>query len=81
MEPVKDMGELLGGDGLALVADGDIGFAGLGGNPESETPLGRGELHGVVQQVVADLGDCVWVCPKPSQGRRGAGSARPDPFP
>ena len=63
VEPVKDMGELLGGDGLALVADGDIGFAGLGGNPESETPLGRGELHGVVQQVVADLGDCVWVAP------------------
>ena len=57
------MGELLGGDGLALVADGDIGFAGLGGNPESETPLGRGELHGVVQQVVADLGDRVRVAP------------------
>ena len=63
MEAVEDVGQLLGRDGLALVADGDVGLAPLGGDLQGEQALGGGELHGVVQQVVAHLGDGVRVAP------------------
>ena len=55
MEAVEDMAELVGGDRLALVADGNVGFPGLGRDLEGQLPLGEGEFYGVVQQVVADL--------------------------
>ena len=63
MESVEDMAELVGGDRLALVADGNVGFPGLGRDLEGQLPLGEGEFYGVVQQVVADLRHRVRVAP------------------
>lgn len=41
MEAVEDMAELVGGDGLALVADGNVGFPRLDVILRVSFPLGK----------------------------------------
>ena len=63
MEAVKDQGELVGRDGVPVVADRDIGLARPGGHCDAESALLIGELDGVVQQIIAHLGDGVRIAP------------------
>ena len=59
VEPVKDQRELLWGDGVAGVGDGDINLG--AGFPEAQTQLaaGRAKFDGVINEVVGHLGDGV----------------------
>ena len=61
VEPVKDQRQLFRRDGVSIVGDGDIGFRPALLDLQAQRPLLRAELHGVVDQVVDDLGDIVLV--------------------
>ena len=64
VEALEELGQLVGGDGVPQVADGDIGLAvRRRGDAEIEGRTRPGELGGVLQQVVDDLGDHVVVAP------------------
>ena len=63
VEPVEDQGQLLRGDGIALVGDGDIDLAAAQHQPQTQRSAGGAEFHGVVQQVVDHLGHGVLVRP------------------
>ena len=57
MEALEQQGNLLRRDGGAVVADGDNGLFVVGGQPQIQRGMGRGELGGVFQQVVDHLRD------------------------
>ena len=59
MEPVKDQGQLLRGDGPPIIADGYISLSGTFTNQDAQISALRAELYGVVQQIVDHLGDVV----------------------
>ena len=57
MEPLEQQRDLLGRDGLPLIAHGDVGLLAVDGQSQIQGGLGRGELGRVLQQVVDHLSD------------------------
>ena len=63
VKTVKDQGDLLRRDGVAMVTDRHIGLPRPGHHRDAQRSLRVGEFDGVVQQIVAHLGDGVGVAP------------------
>lgn len=63
VEPVKNFVQLLRRDGLSNVAHPDVGFPSLGLDGQANHGARSGEFDGVVQQIIAHLGDSVRVSP------------------
>ena len=61
VEPVEYQRQLVRGNGLAVVGDGDVGLAAALFDAQPQiAPVGA-ELYGVVDEIVDDLGDVVRV--------------------
>ena len=61
MEPIEDQWQLLRRDGVAIVGDGDIGLGPALLDFQPQGTAIRAELHGIVDQVVDNLGNIVLV--------------------
>ncbi len=73
VEPLEKVGQVLGGDALPVVGDGEHHRVSVGCGADVDVSMGRGVTQGVVEEIRQDLAHTLPVGPEPDRARHPGG--------